>query len=249
MIRATLVPGVILRREKLSINQIAEQIIRFYKKMSLFDENFDQLNVVSEKKALNQIINVNSDTAISLLAKEILHKNIDEIRKMDKIENPEIDFIMDKSIISIGLEVKNQETSLMTLSFSFLDSDNLKSGIGGISADQKCFDTFEKAKFFLDTAKASFSVECSVIKISDRDINKVGRGYKAPLGWITYFSNNYEISIPDDLEGVEYEYTDSGKYLILSKENPTSPEMLEISKEKLINLMEEIKERVPEYGK
>ncbi|MDO6760673.1 hypothetical protein Q4566_10720 [Tamlana sp. 2_MG-2023] len=107
----------------------------------------------------------------------------------------------------------------------------------------------EKAKFFLDTAKASFLVDYSVIKISDRDINKSVRGLKTPLGWITYFSNDYEIPIPDYLEGIEYEHTDNGKYLILTRENPIAPELLETIKEKLINLMGEIKERVPEYSK
>ena len=95
----------------------------------------------------------------------------------------------------------------------------------------------------------SFSIEYSVIKVSDRDINKISRRYKAPLGWITYFSNDYEISVPNDLEGIQYEHTENGKYLILTKENPTDSAVLDTNKEKLITLMEEIKERVPNYGK
>ena len=88
-----------------------------------------------------------------------------------------------------------------------------------------------------------------MIKVSDRDINKLSRGYKAPLGWITYFSNDYEIQIPDDLKGIEYEHTENGKYLILTRENPITPEVIENNKEKLINLMGEINEKAPEYSK
>ncbi|WP_075604140.1 hypothetical protein [Saccharicrinis aurantiacus] len=96
---AKLVPLITLRREKLSIAQIAEQIISFYKNMVLFDENYSQLNVVSEKKALNQHIKVDTDNAEQQLAEEILHQNTEEIRKMDKVENPNFDFTMDESII------------------------------------------------------------------------------------------------------------------------------------------------------
>ncbi|MFA0961866.1 hypothetical protein AB9P05_08655 [Roseivirga sp. BDSF3-8] len=249
MIRAKLVPLVTLKREKLSIAQIAEQIINFYVKLSLSDADYNQISVVSEKKPLYQSINVNADDAKQQLAEEVLHKNIKEIQKMDKVENPTLDFVMSESIISIGLEVKSQNTSLMTLNFSFQNSNSFRSKIASISVDEVCFDALGKAKFFLDTAKASFSVDYSVIKISDRDLNKVARGYKAPLGWVTYFSNDFEIPIPDDLEGIEYEHTDNGKYLILTRENPIAPETIETNKEKLINLMGEIKERVPEYSR
>lgn len=249
MKRTSLVPGFTLRREKLSINQIAKQVIDFYIRLSSFDNNPSQVNIVSEKKSLHQSIEVNDANAEKQLAEEILYQNTEEIRKMDKVENPTPDFVMDKSIISIGLETKVHEETLMSLNFSFLDSNNLKSGVGSIVINPICFDSFEKSKFFLDTAKESFSVDYSMIKIFDRDINKLSRGYKAPLGWITYFSNDYEMPIPDDLEGIEYEHTENGKYLILTRENPITPEVIEINKEKLLGVMEEIKKRVPEYGK
>ncbi|WP_075604139.1 hypothetical protein [Saccharicrinis aurantiacus] len=135
------------------------------------------------------------------------------------------------------------------MNFSFQHSDNFKSKIGNIVTNPICFDSFEKAKFFLDTTKESFLVDYSVIKIFDKDINKVARGYKAPLGWLTYFSNDYEIAIPDDLEGIEYEHTETGKYLILTREIPISAEKQEANKQKLLSLMGEIERRVPEYSK
>ncbi|MBK7130746.1 MAG: hypothetical protein IPM74_04035 [Crocinitomicaceae bacterium] len=71
-----------------------------------------------------------------------------------------------------------------------------------------------------------------------------------PLGWITYFSNDYGVQIPDDLKGIEYEFTDKGKYLILTREDFTiSKEAFEEQRDKLIMLMSEIKRRVAEYSK
>ena len=79
---------------------------------------------------------------------------------------------------------------------------------------------------------------------------EITKAFKKPLGWITYFSNDYEIPIPDNLEGIEYEHTDKGKYLILTREDfTTDKEAYEAHKQKLLEVMEEIKRRVPEYGK
>jgi hypothetical protein len=74
--------------------------------------------------------------------------------------------------------------------------------------------------------------------------------FKRPLGWITYFSNDCKPEIPNDLKGIEYEFTDKGKYLILTREDFTADkETYEAHKQKLLNLMDEIKNRVPEYSK
>ncbi|MGB3468118.1 MAG: hypothetical protein WBA74_22725 [Cyclobacteriaceae bacterium] len=250
MKRTRLVPLITFRRERLSIVQIAEQVTNFYKKLALVDNNHSQIYIVSEKKSKFQKIDINDDYASRHLAEEILHQNIDEISKMDKVKIPQLDFLFVKSIISFGLETKAQDESLLTFHFSFLDSDNLKSSISNIVTNPNCFNTFEKAKLFLYTAEKSFGVDYSVIKISERDINKVARGFKAPLGLITYFSNDYEIPIPDDLEGIEYEHTDKGKYLILTRENVAEDEAkLEKAKQKLLKTMQEIADKVPEYIK
>lgn len=239
-------PLSILKKEKFSIIQIAEMVINFYKKLTAIDANYNRIKVISERNSLYENININDDTAIKHLADEILNRNIDDIRKIDKVENPDVNYSRDKSII-FSLEANIEKEPLITLNYSL---STLTPRIGSIVVNETCFDTFEKAKFFLETIKKSFPIEYSVIKISDRALNKVARGYKAPLGWVTYFSNDYEIPIPDDLEGIEYEHTDKGKYLILSREDITSdPEKLEVGKQKLIGLMEEIKRRVPEYGK
>ena len=226
--------------------QIAMLVINFYKRLAIADDNYSLMNIISEKKPVHEIVDVNDSNAVQNLATEILNQNIDDIRKINKEDDPDIDFSRD-DMISFGVETKVDGETLITLNFSF--STKLPR-IGCIVVNQKCFDTFVKAKFFLETVERSFSIDYSVIKISDRLLNKVGRKYIAPLGWITYFSNDYEIPIPDDLEGIEYEHTDSGKYLILSKEDIASaPEKLARGKQKLLEIMERIELEYPAYSK
>jgi hypothetical protein len=89
-------------------------------------------------------------------------------------------------------------------------------------------------------------VVCGAVKVSDMDFLRASKLYVYSLGLITYFSNDYEIPIPDYLEGIEYEHTDKGKYLFLAKEYLVDDEK---KKQKLLEIMEEIKRRVPEYSK
>lgn len=246
MANSKLIPLVFLKEEKIPIIQIAKLIINFYQKLALVDANYNEVNIVSEKKALHQNIDINNSNADQHIAEEILNHNIDDIRKVNGVTNPDIYFSRD-DMISCALEAKVDKETLLTLRYSF---STFSPRIGSIVVNEVCLDTFEKAKFFLETIEQSFSIGYSVIKIFDRELNKAARSYKAPLGWITYFSNDYEISIPDDLEGIEYEHTDKGKFLILTRDDiTTDPVKLETGKQQLLELMEEIKDRVPEYGK
>lgn len=246
MTNSKLIPFVLLKESKTPIIQIAKQIIAFYSKLAVIDKNYEQINIISEKGALYQSIDISKANAVQYLAEEILNHNIDDIQKINKVTNPDITFSREE-MISCALETKVDTDTLITLRYSF---STFSPRIGSIVVNDLCFDSFEKAKFYLEAIEQSFSINYSVIKISDPTLNKVSRTYKAPLGWITYFSNDFEIQIPDELEAVEYEFTDKGKYLILTKEDfTTSNEEFEKQRDKLIELMEEIKERVPEYSK
>ncbi len=107
--------------------------------------------------------------AAQSLADEILLQNIDDIRNINKVDSPDTSFSRDE-MISFALEAKIDGETLITLSYSF--STKLPR-IGSIVVNHKCFDTFEKAKCFLESVEKSFSIEYSVIKISDRDINNL----------------------------------------------------------------------------
>ena len=240
-------PYTELFKEKLSIAKIAELVLSFYKMLAIENSDFNKLYLVSERPSLYDSIDIQKSDAQKILADEILNQNIEDIRKQDKIENPGIDYSRDASIL-FSLEAKTGEETLITLNFSF--GTKIKSSIGAIAINKYCFDGYDKVKSFLNAEITVFNVIYSTLKIRERDFTRKTRAFKVPLGWITYFSHDYEIPIPDDLEGIEYEHTDKGKYLILTREDfTTDKETYEAHKQKLLDVMEEIKRRVPEYGK
>ncbi len=241
------VPLVLLKNQRRSILQIAELIIMFYQNLAEKNPSYNFINIISEKEALSPVINIQEPDSIQILAKEILHQNIDDIKKIDGVVDPGLDYRRgDKGGIHIGLETKIEDETLVSLTYSFYPN---RTAIGPLVVNVRCFDTFEKAKYFLTAANSVFPVQYSAIKISDRALNKVARRYKAPLGWVTYFSCDYEVPIPDDLNGVEYEYTDKGKYLILSREDISVDEgKLELEKGKLIELMNQLEIESPSYS-
>lgn len=73
---------------------------------------------------------------------------------------------------------------------------------------------------------------------------------KYVIGWITYFSKDFDLKIPNDLPGFEYVFTDKGKYLFLSREDITLDKTTyEYYRSKLIDTMKFLKEQVPGYSK
>ena len=251
MEHSKLVPLTFFKKEKYSIYEIAGLVLNFYKKLAQGDSNYNRIGINSEIPRLYEFIEVNGEGSQKLLALEILNQKIDDIIKEDKVDNPDIDFIFDKAFISFSLESKIGSNTFAVLTFCFTISQYLNASTGSIVINKLCFNTYEKAKYFIDSCVNSFNVNYSTIKISDRPLNKVARAFKAPLGYITYFSNDYEVDIPNDLEGVEYEHTEKGKYLILTKDNLTFEDenSLKHYSDKLIKLMKGIAERVPEYSK
>lgn len=248
MKHSKIVPLIVLNRKVFSIIEITELIIDFYKKLSENNIYYKLIYIISEKKPLNQIIDVQDINSVHLLSEEILHQNIDDIRKVDGIDNPDVNYRRDeKGGIGLGLGTKVEEETFITLNYSFYLN---RSTIGSIVVNELCFDSFLKAKMFLEIANNVFSVNYSVMKIMDISLNEIARGYFFPLGWITYFSNSHQDTIPDDLDGFIDEFTDNGKYIILSKEDFISdPKKLEPSIKKLILCLKHIENKSPSYSK
>ncbi len=248
MKHSKVVPLVILEEGSFSILEIAELIVGFYKGLSECDSNYNHVYTISEKTPLHEIIDVQDANSIHLLAEELLHQNIDDIRKIDGVENPDQNYRRGKNGgLSLGLQTKAEGETFITLNFSFYPN---QSAVGSIAVNELCFDSYVKAMDFLEIANSSFLVKYSVIKIMDRSLNKVARGYLFPLGWITYFSESLNDLIPDGLEGVSYECSDRGKYVILSKESiSVDSDKLDSGKEVLIKCMKQIEEQNPAYSK
>ena len=239
-------PLIIPKKEKLTIGEIASLVISFYKKLASVDSGYNHLSIVSEKKSLYQSMDIHDVEATEFLVEEIIHQNIDEIRKISDVDSVDHSFSWDRPI-QFALEPAEDPKLLMILSYAF--HTEIRS-IAPIIVNEECLDSYSKARWFLDAARESFSVDRSVIKVSTRDFRAVSRKYRAPLGWINYFSDDSEWQIPDDLEGIEYEKVEGGKYLIVSRENiGSSPDQFEAAAKKLARLMEDLGDRVPRYKK
>ncbi len=248
MKHSKVVPFIQLKNQIYSIIEIAELIISLYKLLAVKNSDYRQISIISEKKMKFQTVDIDGVNAIDKLAENILNHNLDDISKTDKIANPDINYKrIERGGIHIGIEAKIKDDTLISLNYSFSKS---RCAIGRIVVNELCFDTFMKAKYFLEATNSVFNVDYSSIRISDPSINEFASQYIAPMGWITYFSNDYEIPIPDDLDGVEYEYTEKGKYLILTKENiSTDLDKLELNKKKLIELMKQVEVKSPTYSR
>ncbi|HPK09118.1 MAG TPA: hypothetical protein PK246_02185 [Saprospiraceae bacterium] len=248
MKHSKVVPLIILKNERFSILQIAKLIINFYQNLVEKNSLFNIINIISEKETIYSVIDIQKSNSIEMLAEEILHRNLEDIRKIDGVDNPNLDYRRgEKGGIHIGLETKIENDTFISLTFSFYPYQN---AVGRLVVNELCFDTFEKAKDFLTAANNVFSVKYSAIKITDRLLNKIASEYRAPLGWITYFSFDYDIPIPNDLDGIEIEYICNGKYLILSKEDiSVQEEKLELCKQKIISTMKQIENKCPDYSR
>jgi hypothetical protein len=192
-----------------------------------------------------QIDKLSEENAVDLIALTILNFSKYDIRKYEKEQNPTIEYSRDfgfsfvlmykhgNSKISFSVKVGNPKACGMTLLSYGGDKLNLK----------LCYSTLKALVSGSNAIKGSIS-------LLDLPFQEGNKNIIAPLGWITYFSNDFKPVIPDDLEGIEYEYTDKGKYLILTRDDfPTDKKIFEGYKQKLLNIMEEIKRRVPEYSK
>lgn len=92
----------------------------------------------------------------------------------------------------------------------------------------------------------------ATVKINNQPFNLFYNEHKIkfPIGWITYFSNEFEPSIPNDLQEVRYEQVQNGNFLYTSdKDFLKDKEAYFGYKEKLNRIIDEIKTRVPEYSK
>ena len=105
MEHSKLFPYAELSNRKLTIREIAVLVLNFYRKLAHEDDNFNVLYIVSEKKALYDRIDINKPEAIKKLAEEILNQNIEDIKKQDKVESPDIDYSRESDIL-FSLEAK-----------------------------------------------------------------------------------------------------------------------------------------------
>lgn len=229
-----------------SINEIASDLIRVFQTLSKFDTIFNELYFITKKD--ENLINVNDKNSVKMFAYNILEYSLKDIKKFDKVEYPSVNHSRPFGY-SFGLSFKENTKSVLYLNFKIGGDSN--NSIGSISIPNYLVRDYTLFKEILNTFNEILEVKYSSVRLIDIDFLTIANSkYKNHLGWITYFSNHYEINIPNDLEGIEYEHTDKGKYLILTKDNLSIDESKdETYKRKLLTTMETIANRVPEYKK
>lgn len=245
-------PYAELVNEAISILEISKKVIEFYKKLAKLNTAFGSIFIISEKKPIYELIEVTSEKAAVQLAEEILFQNKKDIIKIDKVGNPSINYVRLGQYIHFSLGVEVENDPFLTLTFSFIYSDRIKSKIGTIIASKNCFKDVEDCMCFIETIRGSFETEYACMKLSffDSEISNDLRKYKAPLGLITFFSNSTYNEIPCCLEGVECILLDEGKIFIIENTN-LFDEDVEIKSiaMRLLNLMKQIEIYSPSYSK
>lgn len=210
----------------------------FFSSPVLRKENFDDVEIDLSSEE-NKIVSHIADTILNFFKKDIL--------KNEKVEVSSTDYSRDFGFRPlIQYRIKNSEISFTcNLGSNSVNSLGQLSNNGFVLSKELGENIIRQL-----VSDPALKVQRGALKLSEINFLRASKPYKYSLGLLTYFSDESEWQIPDDLEGIEYEHTDEGKYLILSREDITSdPEKLESGKQKLLSTMEEIKRRVPEYGK
>jgi hypothetical protein len=239
--------GVNWKAEKKSLRDASIHLLGVLKALHETSDLFSMPVFSKEnQKDVGFLIDKLSDNdAVDLISTTILNFSKYDIKKYDKEHNPTVDYSRDFGF-SFVLTYKKDEKEI-----SFLPriGSSEACGINKLSYRGNGM-TFSWCYNILKALVSGSYATKGSVGIRDLPFQKASKNIIAPLGWITYFSDDFTPVIPDDLEGIEYEFTDKGKYLILTRDDfPTDNEIFEGYKQKLLNLMEEIKRRVPEYSK
>ncbi len=236
-----------LKNKTLTIAEISNLVIQFYRVLSKFHSSFQSVEIGTSKNKV--IITVKDDSAVELLAESILNKNKTQIKRITKKDNIDINFSWEKDI-SFALTSRGIDNDeFLSLFFGFSNNKFTDSQITSIVAANECFNTGKNIFHFLNAVVDVFDVNYTTLKLTDDKYVDLSSNYKLPLGLITYLSNDCEVFIPNDLNGVEYEYLEEGKYLSIVLEEEFIEDDMELYREKLLGVMDEIKRKFPEYAK
>ncbi len=205
---------------------------------------FDRVLYASD--ADSRIISIqDKSVAISELSQCILSTYKGDIKRISNEENIDANFSWDEGFrVSIVLEAEGEPCFSIT------------GQLGCKSFPEINFENFKKEYSFdwyyltLKTIVQLFNPKSASIDLNVPAFRQLVNEIEVwpPLGWVTYFSSDY-LNVPDDLEGIEYEHVEKGKYLILTKEDFTvCKEAFQEQRDRLVDLMKTLKSRVPAYS-
>ena len=236
--------------KKQTIKEVAEDFWNCCFQLSKVDDIFCEPVFSKEnfKEVRFKVDGTSKSTVVESMAKTILKFSETDIKTYEKDINPDINYSRDFGFSWVASFKNDDGKDCFSLSVSMGSAK--WNGISTLTFSREYNKEFAWYFKVLGLLIALNDAKIGGVNLRGSEfLNAIGN-VKRPLGWITYISNDYEIPIPDDLEGIEYEHTDKGKYLILTREDfTTDKETYEAHKQKLLDTMEEIKRRVPEYGK
>lgn len=231
-----------------TIFEMAQSLIDLMKLLEPIDSIFKCFDVVSEKK-IGGVENIYAEDAIIRLAEKILLRNIRDIRKYDKVESPDIFYMRESPNFSCALsfgEGKNQ------FSWLFSWGGSVEWRVTTLMASKNYLPNLN---WYLSIVKIFIhflAVEEVIIRLGDMNIRKKTEelNFKFPLGVINYFSNDFEITIPDNLPHVIYEQMPNGKLFYFPSEDiNASGEPFDKLVNDLFEVMAALKESSPNYAK
>lgn len=230
-----------------SIIYVAEQVYGLLKELSEIDSIFLQPTHYNGSRETHLDLKENTAEDIGKL---ILQSEWNEITKHEGEKRPTLLYERKNEGFSFNAKfhIEDQEVFHISLGLGY----NNKGGIS-ISSFQKAVEfDFNWYKSVLYKVVHSFKPYYATVKLSNQPSNVFynNMNIKYPIGWITYFSDSYEICIPDDLSEVRYEFVEDGKFLITSDEDFMKDKAAYFgNREKLQRIITELKERVPEFVK
>ncbi|MGL1933186.1 MAG: hypothetical protein OCC45_15735 [Desulfotalea sp.] len=229
---------------KQTVSEVSKTLYLLLMELSKVDCLFKNPILAAEYfKDIKLDLKADSEEVVAKIANTILKFNRKELLKYGDESTPSI-----HSSNRLGFTIlvcylyKNKE-----LSFTFALGRGNHDGFGLLSIDGFRF-TYDFGVAILRAIVDMGKSPMGVVRIDESDLFERAKVYQFPLGLVSYFNNDYEISIPDDLGGVEYEYTANGKYLFATRDNNASDEkILTVYKPKILAIMEELKQKSPEY--
>jgi hypothetical protein len=243
--------GAIYNGSQASVKECAGQIINILKSLSVMDELFLQPIFITGQKGriAVDLSNNNLIEQTKLVSEALLRSSKYDIKLYEKVNNPDENYRRkDGFRMMMEFKVDNQ-VSFYCSCLMGAESYQAFTFLGFKDSVIKEYNWyFELLKILVSHMKC---IEGNIF------INAGGFGKfynelktKHHLHWISYFSHDFHLKIPDDIGGVAYLHTDNGKYLISSQDDfLKDKESFEHHKEKIKGIVDEMKSRILGFAK
>jgi hypothetical protein len=227
----------------LSIMDAAIMLYFWLDTLSKFDLMFSKPYLDRKNDFEVDLTPTKKEESIKMLAEHILRETRNNIEFYEKEKNPDYNYVYRQSGYSLFMKFKHGD-KLLAKGSVYLGASWFKGfSINNITEENKTYDWyFQLMNFMINLLNATYAN--IVILRSIDEYYKLKLDYT--LTYISYFSNDFEHKIPDDIESVEYVYSDKGKYLITSSEDfLKDKESFLAHKDKIMRIGRELVQRVP----